>query len=163
MTKIYTTVWSLPDLTSTLSTTYELGTSVQSGCIINNAYVDFTIFVEGNDRQLRNARINLYDADSGTQIESGETDSDGKCKFVKLPYGEYDLKVTCNGFKQYYEENLLVNGQSIHSVTMIEKEIPTFYGMTTYHALMLVGVAAGLILFTISYIMVRRNSKGIKD
>jgi hypothetical protein len=48
-------------------------------------------------------------------------------------------------------------------ITMVEKEIPTFYGMTTYHALMLVGVAAGLILFTISYIMVRRNSKGIKD
>ncbi len=149
------------DLTGVTSTSYQLGSDLDHGILLILGQENLEFTVKGTDRFLRNAMINLEDDDSHQEF-SGETGDNGKYVFTNLPYGVYNLKVTCNGYKAWYEQ-ITVNGQATHSVTMIEKEIPTFYGMTTYHALMLVGVAAGLILFTISYIMVRRNSKGIKD
>ena len=151
----------LLDLTSFAGTTCELGDSlIHSICLISgHGPLEFT--VKGTDRFLLNAMISLEDVDE-SQEYSGETAANGKYTFTNLPYGEYNLKVTCNGYKTFYG-NLTFNGQTTHSVTMVEKEIPTFYGMTTYHALMFLGVAVGLILVMISHILVKRNWKGMKD
>jgi len=128
--------------------------------VLGKSDVEFT--VKGTDRFLVNAMITLEDTDSHQEF-SGETGTNGKYKFTDLPYGTYNAKITCNGYQTVNEKTIPLNGATTHSVTMVEKEIPTFYGMTTYHALMLVGIIAGLVLFSVSYIMVRHNSKGIKD
>ena len=142
-------------------TVCNLGSNMDQAILLVMGKSDVEFTVKGTDRFLVNAMITLVDPDSHLEF-SGETGSNGKYKFIDLPYGTYNAKVTCNGYQTVNEE-IPLSGATTYSVTMIAKEIPTFYGMTTYHALMLVGVAAGLILFTISYIMVRRNSKGIKD
>ena len=138
-----------------------LGSNMDQAILLVLGKGDLEFTVKGTNRFLVNAMIILEDTES-TEEFSGETENGGKYKFVDLPYGKYSVKVTCNGYVTQ-TENLDYIGQATHSVTMIEKEIPTFYGMTTYHALMMLGVAVGLILVLISYIMVRRNSKGIED
>ncbi len=150
------------DLEGVTGTTYQLGSDLYHGIVLILGHEDVEFTVKGTDRFLRNAMITLEDKDSSQEF-SGETQSDGKYTFTNLPYGIYRIKVSCNGYQSVTEDNVTFNGQTTHSVTMVEKEIPTFYGMTTYHALMMLGVAVGLILVLISYIMVRRNSKGIED
>ncbi|MBO4503161.1 MAG: carboxypeptidase regulatory-like domain-containing protein, partial [Candidatus Methanomethylophilus sp.] len=114
------------------------------------------------DRLLWNAMITLTDKDTDQEY-SGQTDNNGKHKFTDLPYGTYSLKITCNGYQTYTESSYDYHGQVEKSVSMVEKVIPTFYGMTTYHALMMLGVGVGLALVLISYTLVRRNWKGIKE
>ena len=142
------------------SGSYLLGSEPFNGLQIGQASVDCTFTVQGTNKFLRNAIVSLYM--NSTQVKTEETGSNGKCLIENVQYGTYTLKVTCNGY-QTYTSTITITDGNIPPITLTEKEVPTFYGMTTYHALMLVGVAAGLILFMISYIMVRRNSKGIKD
>ena len=149
------------DLSGVTGTAYQLGNDLDHGLLLVPGHGDLEFTVKGSDRFLKNAMITLKDEDSAQEF-SGETASNGKYTFPDLPYGVYNLKVTCNGYKTY-TESVLYNGQATHNVTMVEKEIPTFYGMTTYHALMFLGVAVGLILVMISHILVKRNWKGMKD
>ena len=136
--------------------------SVDYGILLGVGHGNLEFTVKGTERFLWNAMISL-DSTTSADEYSGQTGGDGKYTFNDLPYGIYKLKVTCNGYQAYYEEDFTYTGQAVKTVTLTEKVIPTFYGMTTYHALMFVGVAVGLILVLISYIMVRRNSKGIED
>jgi hypothetical protein len=139
---------------------YNLGSEPFNGIQIGQASVDCTFTIQGKDKFLKNAIVSLYT--SSSQVKSEETGSNGKCVIENVDYGTYTLKVTCNGYQNYSSQITITDGD-IPVIVLTEKEVPTFYGMTTYHALLIVGVTVGLILVMIAYTMVRHNSKGIKD
>ena len=46
-------------------------------------------------------------------------------------------------------------------VTLVQKEMPTYLGMTLYHILMLFGIVIGLVLVSVAYVLCTRTWKGV--
>ena len=160
MSKHTATEWIL-DLNGVTTADCELSSSPDCGILIGSGSTDYTVTVKGTtDKPLINAMVTLKD---GTFERFGMTNATGLYKFTGIPFGDYELKITCNGYQTSTGSVSVDDTHTETSVTMTEKPVPTFYGMTTYHALLLLGVLVGLILVTISYFLVRRNWKGMKE
>lgn len=143
--------------------TYTLADSLLHAIQVANATSTVAIHVVGKDnKELYGAKVSLYDGQR--IVASGVTDYYGICELSStISYDTYRLVIKCNGYKDY-ESNLVVNESQIYpEITLIEKQAPTFLGMTTYHVLMLFGVILGLALVVISYILVARNWKGMQE
>ncbi len=158
------TEWALDLSAFTLvGDTYTISSSLDHAIFVTSGMAHVGFHVIGKDnKDLYGAKINLYD---GTKIvASGTTDYYGVLELKSLiPYDTYRLVVKCNGHVDY-DESIVINDASVYpEITLTAKETPTFYGMTTYHFLMLIGIVLGLSLVVISYILVVRNWKGMEE
>ncbi|MCQ2085533.1 MAG: carboxypeptidase-like regulatory domain-containing protein [archaeon] len=131
--------------------------------LVSDANVQISITVTGSEnRLLKGASVTLYQ--DGVKKYSGETDEYGVCITTsKLPVGNYMVELKCDGYTDMSEEITVNKMSAPHILTMQEKEIPTYMGITTYHILMLSGVALGIILAIIAYMLCRRNWSRVEN
>jgi len=139
--------------------TYTVCSDIVHSIVMSNTLMNVTIIVSGSKDTLRNAEVALLQ--NNEKKFSGKSDDEGNCKFTDVVIGSYELEITCNGYKDYDESIVVSKETTQFNVEMNEKKVETYYGLTTYHILMIVGVVIGLMLVAVSYALCFRSWKHV--
>ena len=139
--------------------TITAATDLSHGIVISDTRVPaaFTV-TKGSEGTIFDAQITLT---NGTTTYTGRTAYDGTCTIKNVLIGNYDLRVTCDGYEQYNGNVNISKNTGQLSVVMTQKEMPTYLGMTLYHILMIFGIAISLVLVIIAYVLCTRTWKGV--
>ena len=155
---------SLAGLTPTTVDTRKVYTLVETGdlshaIVISDTRVPAAFTVSGaGDKGLFNAQITLT---NGASTYKGITNYEGVCTISKVLVGDYQIRVICDGYEMYTGNVSISKTTGQIPVTLIQKEMPTYLGMTLYHILMLFGIVIGLVLVSVAYVLCTRTWKGV--
>ncbi|MBQ4368758.1 MAG: carboxypeptidase regulatory-like domain-containing protein [Candidatus Methanomethylophilus sp.] len=146
--------------TDIAGTTYTIVDSddLTKGIVMAYTLTTATITVTNGTNAIFNAKITL--TDSNKTVYTGTTDHDGISKIPNVPVGPYHAHVVCDGYETY-DADVSISKSTTTSFTLIQKEMPTYLGMTLYHILMLFGIVIGLILVSVAYVLCTRTWKGV--
>jgi len=148
---------SKTDITGTTYTIVD-STDLTKGIVMAYTLTTATITVTNGTDGIFDAKITLTDANKTAY--TGTTNHDGVCKIQNIPVGPYHVYVTCDGYENY-TDNVSISKSTTTSFILVQKEMPTYLGMTLYHILMLFGIVIGLILVTVAYVLCTRTWKGV--
>ena len=127
--------------------------------VVSDTRVPAAFTISGaNDKGLFNAQITLT---SSTSTYKGITNYEGVCTISKVLVGDYTIRIVCDGYEMYTGTVNISKTAGQIPVTLIQKEMPTYLGMTLYHILMLFGVVIGVILVIVAYVLCTRTWKGV--
>jgi len=127
--------------------------------VVSDTRVPAAFTVSGaGDKGLFNAQITLT---NGASTYKGITNYEGVCTISKVLVGDYEIRVICDGYEMYTGNVSISKTTGQIPVTLVQKEMPTYLGMTLYHILMLFGIVIGLVLVSVAYVLCTRTWKGV--
>lgn len=127
--------------------------------VVSDTRVPAAFTISGaNDKGLFNAQITLT---SSTSTYKGITNYEGVCTISKVLVGDYTIRIACDGYEMYTGTVNISKTTGQIPVTLVQKEMPTYLGMTLYHILMLFGVVIGVVLVIVAYVLCTRTWKGV--
>ena len=105
----------------------------------------------GNTLQGVSVRLN---SDDSSQKYIEDTDENGVAEFSNVRIGKYEVNVKVGGFEEYTSQVDISKGTNpSQTMELSSKKEQDFFGMNFSHFMMILGVAIGLILVLISFLM----------
>ena len=105
----------------------------------------------GNTLQGVSVRLN---SSNSSQKYIEDTDENGVAEFSNIKIGKYDVTVKVGGFEEYNTQVDISKGTNPPiSMNLSSRAEQDFFGMNFSHFMMILGVAIGLILVVLSFLM----------
>jgi len=143
--------------TYTIPENYPVLVAVSTGTVSMFVY-------DANDQALQGATVTLTLISDTSRKYAGDTDKNGYVSISDVSTGEYSMSVQVGGFETVTTDsvNITRGANLLPDTVMTEKSEFNIFGVNIGHLMMLFGMAFGLILVVLSFILYSRRNKGLK-